>query len=39
VGPAPGTVGTKTWVWRDGALVNTMKPAQRVFVVIRSALP
>lgn len=39
VGPAPGTVGTKTWVWRDCALVNATKPTQRVFVVIRSALP
>jgi hypothetical protein len=39
VGPAPGSVGTKTWVWQDGALVNATKPTQRVFVVIRSALP
>lgn len=38
VGPSPGTVGTKTWVWRNGALVNAVKPAQRVFVVIRSTL-
>ena len=39
VGPSPGTVGTKTWVWRKGALVNAVKPTQRVFVVIRSTLP
>ena len=39
VGPRPGMVGTKKWVWRDGALVNEIKPTQRVFVVIRSALP
>jgi hypothetical protein len=39
VGPAPGAVGTKTWIRRDGALVNAAKPTQRVFVVIRSKLP
>ena len=39
VGPAPGTVGTKTWIWREGALVNMIKPTQRVFVVIRATLP
>ena len=39
VDPTPGKVGAKTWIWRDGALVNAKKPAQRAFVVIRSALP
>lgn len=39
VGPAPGTVGTKTWLWRNGTLANAVIPAQRVFVVIRSVLP
>lgn len=39
VGPAPGMVGTKTWIWRDGVLLNAIKPAQRVFVVIRATLP
>jgi hypothetical protein len=39
VGPAPGTVGIKTWIWREGALLNVLKPTQRVFVVIRATLP
>jgi hypothetical protein len=39
VDPTPGIVGAKTWVWRDGALLNAKKPSQRAFVVIRSALP
>ena len=39
VGGAPGTVGTKTWIRRDGVLLNAVKPAQRVFVVIRATLP
>ena len=36
VGDAPGYVGTKNFVWRDGTLVNPLKPNQHVFVVIRS---
>ena len=39
VGPRPGMVGTKTWVRREGALVNSEKPTQCVFVVMRSTLP
>ena len=39
VDPTPGIVGAKSWVWRDGALLNARKPTQRVFVVIRSTLP
>ena len=38
VGEAPGYVGEKTFVWRNGALVNPLKPNQHVFVVIRGAL-
>ena len=39
VGEPPGYVGEKTFVWRQGALVNPLKPNQQVFVVIRGALP
>ena len=39
VDPTPGIVGAKSWVWRDGALLNARKPTQRVFVVISSTLP
>lgn len=38
VGEAPGYVGTKTFTWRKGALINPRKPNQHVFVVIRGAL-
>jgi hypothetical protein len=39
VAEPPGYVGTKTFVWRKGVLVNPLKPNQQIFVVIRNALP
>lgn len=35
VGDPPGFVGIKTYAWREGVLLNPLRPNQRVFVVIR----